>query len=228
MSTLSLLPQPGEDSDLGAAPRREQVVAVLTDGILNNRLLPGQRLVEREIIEQLGVSRASVREAFRQLAADGLVQMQPQRGASVVSASAQDAQALYDARAALEVLLVTRFVESADQAAVDRLTVAVFELGVVADSGSDAAAVLAARAVFYAALHDGAAAPVITQLVDGLQARVRVLCASSLSELGRAPAAADELRAVVTAIRARDAALASRLMVEHIAAAAAATIRTLA
>ena len=71
--------------------------------------------------------------------------MQPQRGASVVSASAQDAQALYDARAALEVLLVTRFVESADQAAVDRLTVAVFELGVVADSGSDAAAVLAAR-----------------------------------------------------------------------------------
>ena len=88
MSHLTLLPQPEDASDSDAVPRREHVVAVLTDGILNHRLLPGQRLVEREIIEQLGVSRATVREAFRQLAADGLVQMQPQRGASVMSASA--------------------------------------------------------------------------------------------------------------------------------------------
>jgi DNA-binding GntR family transcriptional regulator len=227
MSHLTLLPQPAAPADPDAVPRREHVIAVLTDAILNHRLLPGQRLVEREIIEQLGVSRATVREAFRQLAADGLVQMQPQRGASVMSVSAQDAQALYDARAALEVLLVARFVECADQAAIDRLTVAVFDLGVVADTGSDAAAILEARTGFYAALSDGAGTPVITQLVDGLQARVRVLCASSLSELGRPRAAADELRAVVTAIRSRDADLASRLMVEHIAAAAAATIRTL-
>jgi DNA-binding GntR family transcriptional regulator len=228
MSHLTILPFPSSAPSADDVPRREHVVAVITDAILNHRLRPGQRLVERTIIEQLGVSRATVREAFRQLAADGLVQLLPQRGASVMTATAEDAQALYDARAALERLLVVRFVEAADQAAVDRLTAAVFDLGVVAETSSDASAILDARAAFYAALYDGAGSQVIVQLVDGLQARVRVLCASSLSELGRPHAAAVELSAVVAAIRARDAELASHRMGEHIAAAAAATIRTLA
>ena len=56
-----------------AAPLREQVIAALRQAILDFNLKPGQRLVERELIEQLGVSRTTVREALRELTSEGLV-----------------------------------------------------------------------------------------------------------------------------------------------------------
>ena len=68
----------GSDNDLSlrvgrvAAPLREQVVDVLRQAILDFRLKPGQRLIERELVEQTGVSRTTIREVLRQLAAEGL------------------------------------------------------------------------------------------------------------------------------------------------------------
>ena len=85
----------GSDSDLSlrvgrvAAPLREQVVDVLRQAILDFRLKPGQRLIERELIEQTGVSRTTIREVLRQLAAEGLVTTIPQKGAIVVVPSAR-------------------------------------------------------------------------------------------------------------------------------------------
>jgi len=127
----------------------------------------------------------------------------------------------------LETLIVERFVAHATLPQMDRLTVAVFELGEVVDSTTDTGTILAARDRLYAALFAGAASPVLQQLVETIQARVRVLCASSLSEEGRSHAAANELRAVVTAIRDRDAARATLLIREHLQLASAATRRTL-
>src|SRR4051794_1390771 len=68
-----------------AAPLREQSLDVLRDAILDFRLRPGQRLVERDLIERMGVSRTTVREVLRELAAEGLVMTIPQKGAVVVS-----------------------------------------------------------------------------------------------------------------------------------------------
>jgi DNA-binding GntR family transcriptional regulator len=85
-----------------AAPLREQVVTLVRDAILGFRLQPGQRLVERELVEQLGVSRATVREVLRQLAVEGLVTVVPQRGAIVTALSPDDAADLYEMRASLE------------------------------------------------------------------------------------------------------------------------------
>jgi DNA-binding GntR family transcriptional regulator len=66
-----------------AAPLREQVINGRRTAILDFELQPGQRLVERELIEQTGVSRATIREALRELTAEGLVVMVPQKGAMV-------------------------------------------------------------------------------------------------------------------------------------------------
>ena len=74
MAGLADLSSPGGDSlRVGrvAAPLREQVVDVLREAILDFRLKPGQRLIERELIEQIGVSRTTIREVLRQLAAEG-------------------------------------------------------------------------------------------------------------------------------------------------------------
>ena len=66
-----------------AAPLREQVLELLRDDIVEQRLEPGHRLIERELIEQIGVSRTTIREVLRQLAAEGLVTTIPQKGAVV-------------------------------------------------------------------------------------------------------------------------------------------------
>jgi DNA-binding GntR family transcriptional regulator len=80
----------------------DRVAAELKSRILGGRLVPGQRLISRDIVEQLGVSRGSLREAFRRLEADGLVEVIPNRGAVVRSLSASEVAHVYQIREALE------------------------------------------------------------------------------------------------------------------------------
>jgi DNA-binding GntR family transcriptional regulator len=203
-----------------AAPLREQVITALRQAILDFNLKPGQRLVERELIEQLGVSRTTVREALRELTSEGLVTVVPQKGAVVATPTLEDAIDLYEVRAALESLVVTRFVERASDAQVERLQAAVERFHDETIRTADIRQILAAKDLFYVVLIEGAASTALQQLLEGIQARVQVLRATSLSEEGRTFAAVRELRAVAEAIAARDAERAARLTAEHIRAAA--------
>ena len=204
-----------------AAPLREQVIDGLRTAILEFELQPGQRLVERELIEQTGVSRATIREALRELTAEGLVVTVPQKGAMVYKPSADEARDLYAVRASLEVLTVRRFVERASAAHHDRLRATVTTLEQYVAEGAGMHRLLRAKDLFYAELLAGAASPTIEQILAGVQARVRLLRATSMSQPGRAAQMAVEMRALVDAITARDAELASRLCVEHLEHAAA-------
>ena len=203
-----------------AAPLREQVIASLRQAILDFKLKPGQRLVERELIEQLGVSRTTIREALRELTSEGLVTVVPQKGAVVATPTLDDAIDLYEVRAALESLVVQRFVERASDAQVERLRAAVERFHDATIRTADIRQILAAKDLFYVVLIEGAASSALQQLLEGIQARVQVLRATSLSEEGRTFAAVRELQAVVEAIAARDAPLAAQLTAAHIRAAA--------
>jgi len=203
-----------------AAPLREQVISALRKAILDFHLKPGQRLVERELVEQLGVSRTTVREALRELTSEGLVTVVPQKGAVVATPTLEDAVDLYEVRAALESLVVTRFVERASDQQVVRLQEAVERFHDATIRTADIRQILQAKDLFYTVLIEGAASSALQQLLEGIQARVQILRATSLSEEGRTFAAVRELRAVVDAIAKRDAPLAARLTADHICAAA--------
>ena len=203
-----------------AAPLREQVITALRDAILDFSLKPGQRLVERELIEMLGVSRTTIREALRELTSEGLVTVVPQKGAIVTAPSLDDAIDLYEVRAALESLVVKRFVERATDEQVQRLVGTIESLAALADKSTDIKKILAAKDRFYAVLIEGANSSAMQQLLEGIQARVQVLRATSLSEAGRISEVVVELRAVVAAIAQRDSKRAQKLCAEHIHAAA--------
>lgn len=208
-----------------AAPLREQVLSALRAAILEFQLKPGQRLVERELMEQLGVSRTTVREALRELTSEGLVTVVPQRGAVVATPTPDDAVDLYEVRAALESLVVQRFVERASDEQVLRLDAAVQGFQDASIRTADIRQILAAKDLFYVVLIEGAASAALQQLLEGIQARVQVLRATSLSEEGRTFAAVRELRAIVDAIKERDAPLAAQLTADHIRAAAATALQ---
>ena len=80
----------------------ERIAATLKEQILEGTLAPGQRLISRDLIEELGVSRGPLREAFRRLAADRLVQIIPNRGAIVRRLSHDEIINLFQIREALE------------------------------------------------------------------------------------------------------------------------------
>ena len=80
----------------------DEVTARLRDLIVQNRIRPGERVPELEVAAQLGVSRTPVREALKVLAAEGLVEMLPLRGAIVRAFSAKDAQDMLRVIALLE------------------------------------------------------------------------------------------------------------------------------
>ncbi|MDD7919972.1 MULTISPECIES: GntR family transcriptional regulator [Actinomycetospora] len=203
-----------------AAPLREQVTDRVRSAILDLRLRPGERLIERELTESLGVSRATVREVIRQLAAEGLVTVVPQRGAEVTSLSPSDAADIYEMRASLEALAVRRFVQRAGDDQVRALRSAVDEIARSAATG-EVGDHLGAKDRFYDVLMEGSASGPLQQTLAGLQARVRLLRATSLSAPGRPAEAAAELRAVVDAVEARDADAAAEASIRHIRAAAA-------
>jgi DNA-binding GntR family transcriptional regulator len=79
-----------------------RVVEVLREFILDNTFPPGARLAETELAEQLGVSRTPVREALRQLAAEALVELPPNRGARVASWSSDELEGVFELRSTLE------------------------------------------------------------------------------------------------------------------------------
>src|SRR2546422_7812129 len=86
---------------LGAV--RERVLASLRQEIIAGSLRPGDRLVERELAERLGVSRVPVREAIRALVAEGFVHFETPRRAVVRRLTRHDVQELFELREALEV-----------------------------------------------------------------------------------------------------------------------------
>ena len=95
-------------------PSGVQIADWIRQQIRASRLVPGQRLVEVDIIRHTGGSRFKVREAFQRLAAEGLVEIEEFRGASVRGASMEEVRQLYRARAALEGLCAGDFTRRAN------------------------------------------------------------------------------------------------------------------
>jgi DNA-binding GntR family transcriptional regulator len=95
----------------GRASTGQGVVDFLGEAILGGRFAPGQRLVEADLTRELGVSRGPVREAFRRLAADGLVEVVPNRGALVRQLSVTEARELFELRTELEAFAARRAAE---------------------------------------------------------------------------------------------------------------------
>jgi DNA-binding GntR family transcriptional regulator len=89
-------------SPLASNTAVEQVVRHIRNGVRLGRYAPGQRLTEVDMTRELQVSRGPLREAMARLAAEGVVEIEPYRGAMVRRLTEADLRELYDAREALE------------------------------------------------------------------------------------------------------------------------------
>ena len=88
----------------------DQIVDHIRNAIFSGEFIPGSKLKEKEISAWLGVSRMPVREAFRILEAQGLIEIEPNKGAKVSRISLEDLEDIYEARVLLEVYCLRKFV----------------------------------------------------------------------------------------------------------------------
>jgi DNA-binding GntR family transcriptional regulator len=102
-------------------PLRERTLRVLREAILSDHLRPGQRLIERDLCEQAGVSRSSIREALRYLESEGLVESHGSKGMFVSVLKREEALEIYEVRAALEAEAAQHFAERATDAEIAAL-----------------------------------------------------------------------------------------------------------
>ena len=94
-------------------PLGEVAYEALRDAIVKRQLLPGDRLMETELANEMGISRTPVREAMRRLETDGYVVIQPRKGSYVADISIKDIEDVFEIRTVLEMLAARNAAERA-------------------------------------------------------------------------------------------------------------------
>jgi len=219
-----------QDSDLQVGKRlatlRLQVEDKLRAAIASGRFKPGERLTERHLCELTGVGRTSIREALRQLEAEGLVTVHPHRGPVVSSIGPEEARQLYAVRALLEGYAGRQAAILRDENIIEALYSAMDRFEAASTSG-DNASLIKAKTDFYAALLRGCGNKFVEQMLTLLHNRITLLRSTSMRQSGRLPDSIKELRAICAAIKKGDASKAEGLCVAHIEAAAKAALQVL-
>jgi DNA-binding GntR family transcriptional regulator len=194
-----------------------QVVAWVRDRIAQGRLVPGQRLVEADIVAATGASRARVREALRRLEAEGLVTIEEFRGASVKKLGPDEVRQIYEARMVLEGLAAAACALRADESQRQKLRAIQKALNDGESSGSHDQ--FAKRnAEWHALIIAGSGNEYIAQFLGRLTVPIYRLLFSTFYTAERIKAANADHRIITAAIvegRAEDA---ERAMRDHIRA----------
>jgi DNA-binding GntR family transcriptional regulator len=198
---------------------RQLATDKLREAILSGTFTPGQKLVEKDLWQSLGVSRTVLREALQHLQAEGLIHNIPYKGPTVATLSLQDVNDLYAVRGALEGLASAEFARHARDEQMAQLRAALEYLHTPAASETTQS-LLAAKNAFYAVLLEGCGNRMIGELLTQLNNRVTALRRVSLSSPGRLSQTLQELELVVQAIEARRPEEAERLASAHVMRAA--------
>lgn len=202
-------------SDETDFPQGESAYRRLLAEIRSGALLPNARLRETELAERLGISRTPVREAIRQLEADGLVVHVPRHGAIIRSLDYAEVIELYEMRAVLEGTAARLAARVASDIEIEELTALNADL-------SRAAPGPAAQELnrqFHRTLLDAARNRFLMKSMSALQKTLLILGPTTLADPARASGAVAEHDAVLLGLRARDATIAEAAMRAHVEAA---------
>jgi DNA-binding GntR family transcriptional regulator len=193
----------------------QQAARKLRAAILAGVFQPGERLVEADLCERLGVSRPSVREALRSLEAEKLVAIVPNRGPLVPLITWEEAKEIYQVRVLLEGEAAAAFAQRATPESVRQMQSALADF-VKADKEDDAVERINATSRFYDEILNGCGNSVIRDILKGLFARVTFLRSRSMSAPGRAKLSGQEMKAILQAIQKRDSDAARKAAVKHV------------
>ena len=198
------------------APRSlaEDAADRIREQILAGGFRQGEHLVEAKIAEQLNISRGPVREAFKLLRAEGLLNEEPRRGTFVVSLSADDVREIYGLRAALEGRAARLIARAHDPATIEQLRALADAIDRAVATG-DGAAVSRADLAFHEGLCALCGNSRILEVFDRYVPTLRALLRLDERVLRSLDEVSNQHRPFVEAIEAGEEETAARLLAEH-------------
>jgi DNA-binding GntR family transcriptional regulator len=184
----------------------------LRDEIQHGRLGPGTRLRQNDVAKRFGVSTTPVREAFAQLQAEGLVRIDPHRGAVVFHPSVDDVLEFYEIREALESLAVSHTIRSLKPDTASELKALIDRMR----STEDPRAWLKLNDEFHLRLYGEAGRPRLSALIDSLRDASAPYIYMFVASRPVSERANEEHQAVLDACIRGDAKAARRAIHEHL------------
>jgi DNA-binding GntR family transcriptional regulator len=193
----------------------EQVADRLRPMLVEGGIPPGAKLNERELAAVLRVSRTPLREAIKMLAAEGLVELVPNRGAMAVSLSEADVRNTFEVMAGLEALsgeLAAQRITGAELAAIRSLQAEMM----AAYARRDLSSYYRINGQIHGAINTAAKNPVLTSMYRQLNARLQALRYRSNLDEAKWKRAAQEHEQMVLALAAHDSATMRTLLLAHL------------
>lgn len=187
----------------------------LRDEIVGGRLLPNQRLVEADLTRRLGVGRSAVRAALVRLEHEGLVELEPHRGARVRLVALPEAVEILEARAVLEGLVARRAAANAAPEDVAELRAILADMRRLRDA-DDLLAVSDRNELLHRRLAQAAGHTTAAHLIAGLRSQLVRFQYRTILLPGRSERSLAEHGAIVAAVAAGDPDAAEQAMRSHL------------
>lgn len=199
--------------DLGAAPTASDVIARhIRAAIMSGALDEGAPIRQDEVAKQFNVSKIPVREALKQLEAEGFVTFQRNKGVVVASLTGPEIAEIFEVRAILESNALRRAVPLLTEASLARAAAACTAFGQETDVSKWAAL----NWTFHSSLYADAGRPYLLRMIRSVNDRVERYLRVQLTVSGGHALADREHQAILAACQRRDAEAAAQLVYDHI------------
>lgn len=195
-------------------PLREVVRETLREAIQKGVLKPGERIMEIQLAEELGVSRTPIREAIRKLELDGFVVMIPRKGTYVADISIKDISQVFEIRTALEELATGLAAERITEEELEYLERMLVEIGDYIESG-DMEKIVAADVSFHEVLYKASRNKRLAEIIHNLREQILRFRSMSMHQPGRLANTWEEHRQMVEAIASRNVSQAREIARMH-------------
>jgi DNA-binding GntR family transcriptional regulator len=196
-------------------PLGEMVYESLREAIVKQDLKPGERLMETELADDMGVSRTPVREAIRKLELEGYVVMIPRKGAFVAGLSIKDINEVFEIRGALEALAAGLSASRATNDEIEEMERHLLEEASLWES-SDLLKTIDIDTRFHELIYRASRNVRLLEMIMDLREQVQRFRTTTLAVPGRMKFALDEHRRVIEAIASRNVQQAQKAAREHI------------
>lgn len=204
-----------QSAPIASPALHEQVAQQLRQMLVEGHIAPGAKLNERELALALQVSRTPLREAIKMLAAEGLAELLPNRGAVALALDADDVRHTFEVMAGLEAQSGELAAERITEPELAELKARHFEM-MAAWTRRDLSAYYRANALIHQAINAAAKNPVLTATYNLVNARLQALRFRSNQIEEKWAAAVNEHEQMIAALTKRDATAMRRLMVRHL------------
>ena len=204
-----------DETEISNAPISTSLLAKLQRDILTGKLKPGQKLTEQELCKEYDVSRTPIREALRQLEADGLVENILNRDSFVIGMSEQDYEDMFEMRKAYEIQAVEWAIERITDEEMDKLE-ETFEFMEFYTMRNDIEKMLVINSGFHQVIYEASHNRMLQKLLSSYQSYLKYKGLEAVKDKDYLTTVLAEHREIFRAIKEKDVKAGKLAMEVHI------------